>query len=399
MASPTITTFQDAVEHLLDRFNLPRAGRNLRLARGAVVTAYRDLPTRHRWSYYLREQQFATVPVYSTGTVAYDHTGGAHERLLTLSGGTWPSYAAAGRLIINQEVYVVDERKSDTTLTLTESSNPGEDVASTTYQWYQDDYPLEVSFRRASPMVELATSSGLQHLQPDQILDYLQGNYAPSDPLFYCFHGNGKEYGRMYVRFAPPPNTAKTYRFMAEISPRPLVTEKYSDGLVSTSGTTVTGTDTLFTSNHVGAILRFSADGEEEPTGLMGSPGDGLRGDGVYNPFTAQRRIMAVTSSTVLRIDSALPSELTSVKFTISDPVDMDDASMATLMTRMSEAEFASRCNDVSAEETRTLQALATTQLLLAMGADNRNKDMNDGRRWSPQGLDDLDTGTWTTVQ
>ena len=72
---------------------------------------------------------------YTTGAVVYDHTGGASERLLTLSGSgaAYPSWAGSAKVRIGSTTYDVDSRLSDTTLTLSSSSNPGTDVGSSSY--------------------------------------------------------------------------------------------------------------------------------------------------------------------------------------------------------------------------------------------------------------------------
>lgn len=77
---------------------------------------------------------------YSTGTITYDHTGGANERQVTLAGGTWPSWAKApGRLFYNGAFYNLDARISDTILTL-EGSGLGGDVSSPANFYIEQDY-------------------------------------------------------------------------------------------------------------------------------------------------------------------------------------------------------------------------------------------------------------------
>src|SRR5262245_53590974 len=76
-------------------------------ARRAAVSAYQNLPTDHDWQFYRRVFSIPTVPAYSTGTVEYDHTGGAVERQLTLTGGTWPTWAAYGYVSIAGQTFQV----------------------------------------------------------------------------------------------------------------------------------------------------------------------------------------------------------------------------------------------------------------------------------------------------
>lgn len=81
---------------------------------------------------------------YTTGTIIYDHTGnGSGERVVILTGGTWPALAATnGRISISGTWYDVAARVSDTVLQLNSgaSNNPGSDVGSTTYTFRGEPY-------------------------------------------------------------------------------------------------------------------------------------------------------------------------------------------------------------------------------------------------------------------
>src|SRR5688572_7756730 len=120
-----LLTYSDLVQQILDAHGVDRSGLNERHARPAVRMAYRNLPQRHSWNYYYRQRQLQTVADYSTGTLEFDYSGGASERMLTLTTGTWPSWAAFGRVIIDSVHYDVATRESDSIITLAETSNPG----------------------------------------------------------------------------------------------------------------------------------------------------------------------------------------------------------------------------------------------------------------------------------
>ena len=105
MAEIALFTYQDAVDHIRDYFDiadLDVTSRNYRAALRSVDQAYRDLPRKERWSYYERRFQKTTVAAQSTGTVKYDHTGGTYERQLTLTGATWPTDARLYNILIDQ---------------------------------------------------------------------------------------------------------------------------------------------------------------------------------------------------------------------------------------------------------------------------------------------------------
>lgn len=90
MAETLLWTYQDAVEWVLDAQNAneTNTGAAQRLARKAVQEAYREIVNLHQWSYLEGRYQFVASAPYSTGTITYDHTGGANERMATLASGT-----------------------------------------------------------------------------------------------------------------------------------------------------------------------------------------------------------------------------------------------------------------------------------------------------------------------
>src|SRR4051812_8487200 len=44
----------------------------------------------HDWNYFKTWLRIALHGSQTDGTIAYDHTGGAYERMVTLTGATWP---------------------------------------------------------------------------------------------------------------------------------------------------------------------------------------------------------------------------------------------------------------------------------------------------------------------
>jgi pilus assembly protein CpaC len=72
----------------------------------------------------LKEDLDVTNAPYSTGTIAYTQA----TRTVTLTGGTWPSWAQYGVLVIGNVLYRVAAKPTSTTLVLTAMSNPGVDV-------------------------------------------------------------------------------------------------------------------------------------------------------------------------------------------------------------------------------------------------------------------------------
>jgi hypothetical protein len=315
-----------------------------------------------------------TVAEQTSGTVVYDHTGGTYERMLTISSTTWPSNAASGCVKLDGSTYKIDERKSSTIVTLKEESNPGADVASTSYEWFIGQYALPWNFRRATPLTIMDESTVLTYVPPSELQDRLLGEDSPGDPTWYTFRSSGDSYGVMYVDFAPPPSASKVYSFMAEVSPRDLRIAQDNTGTVTVSSgsTSVTGNGTAFSSFHVGSIIRFTT-GDSAPTSVIG--GIAPAGQGTDNPYFAQRRIISVSSATALTIDTAVSSStnITAKKYEISDPIDIETGAMFNYFLRMAEAEFASM---ITAKDAMQRQAMLPQHLREAMAADGRSKDM-----------------------
>jgi hypothetical protein len=108
-----------------------------------VNDALTMLAKEHSWYWYESKGSLALVAPYSTGTVAL--TQGSN--IVTLSGGTWPSWAASGSLRLGQEVYEVSARNSDTELVLLTNFVTDSEAAAT-YVLFQDAYALPTDLYR-----------------------------------------------------------------------------------------------------------------------------------------------------------------------------------------------------------------------------------------------------------
>lgn len=364
-------TFQDAVEHLWDQMQpgtRPPIGRELRQAKRAVIAAYLRLPSEHQWRYYKRRIIIKTDARYATGTISYDHTGGSSERLVTLSGGTFPENLAYGVLYFNGAHYRVSERLSDTTCTLDSDTNPGEDVSSTSYVWYRDTYPLPTTFISAGEVID--TNGGnaltlLNHVDPSSQLWMNRTQSASTTrayPGWYTIRASDDYPNRMVIVFGPFPTHERTYECICTIGPRLLKVYKESAGTVTTSGTSLTGTNTAFSSDHVGSIIRLS-NSTIEPTSIIGNA------DGALNPYTEELVIKSVTDESNAVLETA-SSGLSGVAYTISDPIDVDRYSMLTYFQRSMEYEYAVL---TKREDSHQRNQRMRTALVQAMSADYRS--------------------------
>lgn len=372
-------TFQDAYNHLQNIFDFKSSSIGKNRAIQSIVDAYRDLPNAHSWSFLKRRGQVRTVAVQSTGTIAFDLTGGTYERMVTLSGATWPSDVRYYRILISGVSYKVAERKSSTIITLTEDSHPGADIAaSTTYKLSRSTYPFPADYRRGTRPVSLNNASWPEYLSVDASAAMLEGDQVPqSDPDFYTITGTHDSYGHLSIEFIPPPSAAKTYDFVYDARMRPVKSfgsePQYSTGTISiSSGTTVAGSGTSFDSRMVGCVIRFTNSATVVPSGRFGVGGS-------YEPFSEQRIVLAVSGATSLTIDRELDSTYSSKKYSIGDPVDMEQGVMLTAFQRLCEKNYVQYSGKT--ELIPVHSAMYESELEKAAYADIRSRDVQSGQK------------------
>lgn len=335
-----LLTYRDVLEYVLDAtVSGDASARNLRSARRSIDEAYRSLINKREWNYYFRRYQFASPTAQTTGSVAYDHTGGLYERMVTLTGATWPTTAVFWELIVNTYRYEIEDYKSSTVITLTERNNPGADIASGTgYTLARTLYPLPDDFQALDTLMEASNHGWQLRSVP---LDWLiqQRSWDPSinRPKFYCTVPTPSYAGGKAILLGPSPASARTYEASYRARPRPLRVDVYQEGTVTcaSGSTVVTGTSTAFNSNHVGCVLRISSD-NNPPTSFLGS-----LLDKTTSTYAEQGVIKSVDSATQVTLEQSLGSTITAKPYTISDRIDIEAGAMQTYFLRLCEAHFA----------------------------------------------------------
>lgn len=97
-----------------------------------------DVYTAHSWSFFRPVKEITTTAPYDTGTITIA------SGVVTLSDGTFPSWAAVGVLLIDNEYYDVDTRDGDTQITLEDTSVTEADASS--YELGRPEYDLPTTF-------------------------------------------------------------------------------------------------------------------------------------------------------------------------------------------------------------------------------------------------------------
>lgn len=321
MAVPLLT-YRDVIDHLLDFKHGAAQDVEHRTMKRAVRAAWRDLHSQSAWSYALREYQINLQAAYSTGTIEYDFTGGANERQVTLTTGTWPTWAASGRIKIASKIYEVDQRVSNSVITLDSVHCPQSDIASgTSYTLFQNTYAAPDDFGGMIGFHDEAVQSwGSSYIAPDEWSMYDRNHGNMGQPFYWTVLADPERPGGWMIATTGYPSSAKPLWFlyrrrMAEPTLSGLeskATSQSAGTVALTSGSaTVTGTSTAFDSSMIGSVMRVSANASE-PTSS-----DGL------NAFATEYVIRSVSSATSLTLKSAATETASGKGFVISSLLDI----------------------------------------------------------------------------
>lgn len=377
-----IMTLQDVVQRLLMEFNLQDdQGRGRQLARTAASDAYSAiLAASSRWSWYNRTYVLNCDASYSTGTVAYDHTGGAYERQLTLSGGTWPAWSVDGTVYVDSKYYEVEQRLSDTVLTLRENSCPAADItAGETFRLDRYRFDLPDDFASVVEAWDVGNDCSLSVTAgPLTNLSFFIGR-SPSQPQFAAIVASGGVAGSLKFFLSPPPDESSQYQISYVARPRQMQIEVASAGTASGSsgGVIITSSANVFTSAMKGSVLRLASDASAPPTGPNGY-------SKVYNPAAFESIIVRVVSETVVHIAEALPQAFSGVKFTVSDPVDIAPDSMSSAYSACAK-HCMSKLLSQKQEAQDSLEGQARRSLREALALDARQCGPGDSIRRFPK--------------
>lgn len=325
--SPTLWTYRDLIDRILDFSNAGTGAAQQRDYKIAVDEAYREVVYTHDWKYYLGTWTLYLQAPYSTGTITYTQS----SRTLTLAGGTWPSWALYGHVKIGTTFYEVESVSSSTVLILAVNNNPGADVAAlTTYTIYQSVYTLPAGFTRLMRPTTPTGSWANAYVSPDNWLRLEMRTASAGSPVAWTIMSDPKSFGSFAIFVWPYPSTAQTYTFIYKRRPKDLVISGYdtaeSDWANSSTITAVanatgfTGSGTTFPTNMPGAMLRFGT-AANQPDGLFG-----------LKRYAEQCIINSYTNATSGVLINAPSYSYSAVKWNISDPIDMSPSMLEYLL-------------------------------------------------------------------
>lgn len=360
----TIWTYYDAVVAARDFVGGNSTGVAMPALLRAIASAYREVTAARDWSFLYKHGRVHVKAPYTTGTITYDHTGGTYERELTLADGTWPSWADTGVVLIDSVLSRVVSRESDTVVTLDSALNPGADVdAGTSYSLYPEYYELPERFERfEGPWGEGTWGLGRQ-VSADTLMALERFDPGSDDMSQYTIGGIPGVYGKLALYIHPSADAAETIDFIYKCRPRDLRFSGHNStvdtaGTITANGSTaIVGSSTAFNSKMVGAVLRIG-DATNVPTSL----------DGRY-PYAEEHVISSVTDTTHLTLSAASSLSSGSLKYCITDPIDLNIAVENAFM-RCVEKHLAITMN---MKNKREMFAAYDEALFKAKGADHRS--------------------------
>ena len=192
----------------------------------------------------------------------------------------------------------------------------------TSYTWLRSSYTLPGDFKDMDPPHTENSYFNQRPVSLDSIMAFERHVRASSNPpRWYAIGPDPNLYGQMAMYVQYEPSTAEGLRFFYRRYPRRV---KYSGTeTAATTGTlasasagqaVLTGynSSTAFNSDMVGSVIRIGTT-DTKPSGVRG-----------LNPYTEQRIISAVNSSTQVTLDANLSNAVSDkTKYAISDPLDL----------------------------------------------------------------------------
>ena len=302
-------TYFDLVESLIvSSYGGPQDAEQ-RDIRTAVHRAYDELTTIRDWSYYHVHGRIILDAPYATGTVS------SVGSLVTLTGGTFPSWAAVGGYLkIGEEIARVSEMVGSTQIRLDPAMPLKGNVTGQPYTLYRTVYPLPADFRNLDePSDEYNWWSGL-YVTPDQAMKIERVSNSSGEPYHWTIVKDPDSAG-WAIKIIGYPVARETLDFTYRRTARPIRWSGHevaarAGTVVATTDGFIAGTDTSFAASVVGSIIRLGT--------VANSPGSIES----LTPWEAEAKILSRADTTTLLTRTGL-SHSAGTKYLITDPIDI----------------------------------------------------------------------------
>lgn len=329
-------TAKDLQDQLEDFLGADPGENSIRICRRSMLQAMREFATASRWTYLLIAGRLFLNGQYTTGTIQFYSDDGTYPNEVDLSGGTFPSWARYGYIRLNSITSKVGNVISGTILQLEQPLTYAADQGPTGYTLYRDTYTLPADFVMGDNMMAETIWGTLEYVPPAQWASWNRFRESYGVPKWYTVMGDPDVPGRLCVRIFPFPDTDATLDFVYSRKPREMTTFDLAVGTASVDAmstpTTITLSNAVLGSQHVGSVIRLGPDNSGPPDGI-----DGL------NPYAYEGNILSVQSATVCVVDAAVPTSYTGVSYRVSDPIDVEDYAMFTAYVRCCEKHAAAQ--------------------------------------------------------
>lgn len=316
----------DLVDHVLQYAGKDMNRDTCRAALGAARQACSQLAQKWNWNWFRTTVTIPLDDIYQTGTVQYV----ASTRTLTLTGGTWPSWAVYGAVKLNDIDYEVATRTSGTVLVLKSTSAPDEDISTdTTYLIRRYAYQLPENFDSIHSAVTQPDGLIICYRDMDESNAIWQQYYGAQS---YTVAADRLAPGRSIIQISPTVTTTNSIQVSYKRKLSLLRYDNFStpdESRVAVASATVTGDMTVFKSDMVGQVFRASADDMDYPTGEFGN-----------NLYAHESIISAVGGSTSLTLETAITDALTRSKYVVSSLIDARPGPMVEYLFRETEKQF-----------------------------------------------------------
>lgn len=303
-------TAQDVIDHLLTCTGGGAQDGEHRAVRQAVIHGVREVFQTRQWLWHTKTGYFTTQQISTTATAI---TSGSNQITVASAAGM-----VVGRLLdISAEYFSYPVRItaiSGTTITLDAAAKKtkGAETATVLVQTY---YDLPADLKDIDALVTDTVGTLHCYISPQEWQRLETNSRGSGEPYYYTLMRSDVNPDRYQVRFVGVPQNATivhyTYRYIPKIVKYMGYEPVCRKGLISVTGTAVTGSGTQFPADCAGAVIRFgTATTEADPVGAL-------------NPYQQERDIASRQSDTALTLSTAISGTISgNVKYAISDVID-----------------------------------------------------------------------------
>jgi len=297
--------------------------------RKAINDALRELWVAYDWPWYQGQQSIRFNEPEDTGTVTFDLA----TRRFTLTGGTWPSWATYGTILVGSTKARVTRYVSSTVIEIEDGTQFKEDIATASeFTIYRNEYPIPNYIRKVSYCyLDNNNFQPIRYVTPLEFRVRNPGSFG-ANPQCFTIQKDRNVPGGMVFVFWPYPGNEFTIRFSYVRMPREVQVWSETTGKVTLTADdpAIIGLSTAFEDRHAGCLLRIGRDGTNVPTPLSGQ-----------YPYSEELMVQDVSSTTALTTTTDPTITRTAVKYEISTLLDVDEMILSSAFTNQCYYELA----------------------------------------------------------